>query len=104
MAAVKELLLERLNDLTKQELNDFTWFLQFTFFQQSIQHNVWKPLQNANCVDELTDVLVETCGQKCVEVTMTILMDMNRTDLVQRLSESSSGLKGEKKKTTVTQP
>ena len=94
MGAVKELLLETLYDLSYEEQKNFKWFLQFTFFQRSLQQIYWSRLQMRNMTESLADVMVQKCGQKSVEVIREVLMDMNRTDLVQRLSETSSGLKG----------
>ncbi|XP_073340772.1 uncharacterized protein [Pagrus major] len=93
MGAVKELLLETLSDLSYEEQKTFTLFLQFTFFQRSLPQIPWGRLQKEDMAESLVDVMVETCGQKSVEVTREVLMDMNRTDLVQRLSETSSGPK-----------
>ncbi|XP_073340776.1 uncharacterized protein [Pagrus major] len=92
MGAVKELLLETLYDLSYEEQKTFKWFLQFTFFQRSLPQSPWGRLQKGDMVESLVDVMVETCGQKSVEVTREVFMDMKRTDLVQRLSETSSGL------------
>lgn len=101
MAAVKELLLETLNDLSYKDLMKFKLLLQFTFFKRSLPNVLWEQLRTTDSADRLVDLMVE-CGQQSVEVTMEVFMDMNRTDLVQRLSETSSGLKGKMKKTTVT--
>ncbi|XP_073341132.1 uncharacterized protein [Pagrus major] len=91
--AVEELLLETLSDLSYEEQKSFTWFLQFTFFQRSLPQIPWSRLQDEDVAESLVDVMLETCGQKSVEVTREVLMDMNQTDLVQRLSETSSGPK-----------
>ncbi|XP_073340769.1 uncharacterized protein [Pagrus major] len=93
MGAVEELLLETLSDLSYEEQKTFKWFLQFTLFQRSLPQIPWIRLQKGNMVESLVNVMVETCGQKSVEVTREVLMDMSRTDLVQRLSETSSGPK-----------
>ncbi|XP_078027592.1 uncharacterized protein LOC117265830 isoform X4 [Epinephelus lanceolatus] len=101
--AVKELLLETLGDLSYEETEKFQWLLQFTFFQRSIELLSWGELSPAHIpgiqeektsmIHDVTDVMLERCGQQSVEVAMEVLMDMNRTDLVQRLSETSSGHK-----------
>ncbi|XP_078027620.1 uncharacterized protein LOC144464477 isoform X4 [Epinephelus lanceolatus] len=103
MRAVKELLLETLSDLSYEELEKFKWLLQFMFFQRSLKLIPGSELSFSNissrqqqwidCVNQLVDVMLERCGQQSVEVTKEVLMDMNRTDLVQRLSETSSGHK-----------
>ena len=97
MGAVKELLLETLTDLSYEEQKTLKWFLQFTFFQRSLPQIHWSRLPEEDMAEDMTeslvDVMVEKCGQTSVEVISEVLMDMNRTDLVQRLSETSSGLK-----------
>lgn len=98
ITAVKELLLETLNELSYEERKNFKWFLQFRFFQRSLPQI--SLLQTEDSADLLVDLMMEKCGQKSVELTKEVLMDMNKTDLVQRLSESSSGPKGQTKKTT----
>ncbi|XP_031169368.1 NACHT, LRR and PYD domains-containing protein 1 homolog [Sander lucioperca] len=44
--------------------------------------------------DEMVELMVEIYGHQSVEVTREVLMKMNRRDLVQRLSDISSGSKG----------
>ncbi|XP_049439410.1 uncharacterized protein LOC125893026 isoform X2 [Epinephelus fuscoguttatus] len=87
----KELLLETLSDLSNMELKKFKLLLQFTFFQRSLKLISWRELELTNSTDQLVDVMLERYGQQSVEVTKEVLMDMNRTDLVQRLPETSSG-------------
>ena len=94
MGVVKELLLETLNDLSYEEQKNFAWFLQFTFFQRSLPQIPWSRLLEEDMAELVVDVMVEKYSQKSVEVTREVLMDMNRADLVQRLSETSSGLEG----------
>ncbi|XP_030251031.1 uncharacterized protein LOC115568093 [Sparus aurata] len=93
MGAVKELLLETLSDLSYEEQNNFTWFLQLTFFQRSVPQIHWSRLPEEDMTESLVDAMVEKHGQKSLEMIREVLMDMNRTDLVQRLSETSSGIK-----------
>ncbi|XP_042346596.1 uncharacterized protein LOC121946190 isoform X2 [Plectropomus leopardus] len=92
MRAVKELLSETLRDLSDEEFTKFKWLLQLTFFQRSLEIISWKQLQCICEADRLVDLIVKICGQQSVEVTKDVFMDMKRTDLVQRLSETSSGL------------
>ncbi|KAM8734422.1 uncharacterized protein AB9X84_023225 isoform 2-T2 [Acanthopagrus schlegelii] len=96
MRAVKDLLLETLNDLSYEEQKNLKWFLQFTFFQRSLPQIHWSRLLEEDMAEDmaesLVDVMVEKYGQKSVEVTREVLMDMNRTDLVRSLSETSSEL------------
>ena len=99
MGAVKELLLETFNDLSYEERNDFKWFLQFTCFKRSLplilSETIWWGQADR------VKVMVETCGENSVEVIKQVFIDMNRTDLVQRLSETSSPHKGKIKTVTL---
>ncbi|XP_070823060.1 uncharacterized protein [Chaetodon trifascialis] len=93
MAAVRELLLETFMNLSLEEQQDFRWFLQFTLFQRNLLHISWEQPWQAGDVSQLAELMVEMCGQQSLEVTMELFMDMGRTDLVQRLSGTSSGPK-----------
>ncbi|KAM8734560.1 uncharacterized protein AB9X84_023336 [Acanthopagrus schlegelii] len=93
-AAVKKILLKTLDNFSHKERMKFKWLLQFTHFEKSLPQFSWRRVDWEDRTDRLVDQLVETCGQQSVEVTKEVLMDMNRTDLVKRLSEASSGLKG----------
>ncbi|XP_049439530.1 uncharacterized protein LOC125893087 isoform X2 [Epinephelus fuscoguttatus] len=93
MRAIKERLLETLSDLSDRELEKFKWLLQFTFFQRSLELISWREVQWTYNVNELVDVMVEKFGQQSVEVTVEVLMDMNRSDLMRKLSETISGHK-----------
>ncbi|XP_049439406.1 uncharacterized protein LOC125893024 isoform X2 [Epinephelus fuscoguttatus] len=93
MRAFKELLLETLSDLSNVELKKFKCLLQFTLFQRNIELISWRELHWIDSVNQLVDVILKRYGQQSVEVTKEVLMDMNRTDLVQRLPETSSGHK-----------
>ncbi|XP_063341099.1 uncharacterized protein LOC134635626 [Pelmatolapia mariae] len=88
MAAVTDLLLETLEDLSDQDLKLFRRLLQFTCFQKSLPQ-----IKLSNDRRETVNVMIDKCGHQSVEVIREVLTDMQRTDLVQRLSESSSGLK-----------
>nr|XP_024656504.1 uncharacterized protein LOC112432099 isoform X2 [Maylandia zebra] len=88
MAAVTDLLLETLEDLSDQDLKEFMLFLQFTCFQKSLPQ-IKLRTDRRGIVNDMIDKL----GHQSVEVIREVLTDMQRTDLVQRLSESSSGLK-----------
>ncbi|XP_076742268.1 uncharacterized protein LOC112431631 [Maylandia zebra] len=88
MAAVTDVLLETLEDLSDQDLNKFMWFLQFTCFQKSLPQ-----IKLNNDRRRIVNDMIDKLGHQSVEVIREVLTDMQRTDLVQRLSESSSGLK-----------
>ncbi|KAI4812097.1 hypothetical protein KUCAC02_014952 [Chaenocephalus aceratus] len=94
IAAMKEILLKTLKDLSDHELYRFQWFLQFTYFQKSIScifHGY--PYRTASAL-QLVDQMVETCGpqsveaidkkqiygQQSMEVTTEILTKMKEDD------------------------
>ncbi|KAJ4931345.1 hypothetical protein JOQ06_025642 [Pogonophryne albipinna] len=95
IAAVKPILLKTLKDLSDHELYRFPWYLQFTFFQKSISCIFHGYAYRTASASQLVDRMVETCGPQSVEVTREVLMDLNRTDLVERLSETILRLKEE---------
>ncbi|XP_059181749.1 uncharacterized protein LOC131960527 isoform X2 [Centropristis striata] len=90
-AAVKQFILETLKDLSNEELKKFKWLLQLTYFQKGLPHIQWRRLDWADSAGALVDLMVE--NQQLVEVTKEVFTDMNRPDLLERLSETSSGLK-----------
>ena len=90
--------MEILNDLIDMELEEFKNILQSTVSKKNlpnISRMLRRIIDRANIVNEM----VHTYGQQSVELTWEVLMDMNRTDPLQRLSKPSSGLKGKTKKT-----
>ncbi|KAK9514205.1 hypothetical protein VZT92_027688 [Zoarces viviparus] len=93
MITVKELLLETLNDLSSKELKKFRWLLLFNFLHWGLPQISWRRLHWADRTDDLVHVMMKIWNQQSVEVTKEVFMDMNRTDLVQRLSETRSGPK-----------
>ncbi|CAI5666130.1 unnamed protein product [Oreochromis niloticus] len=93
MATVTDLLLETLEDLSDQDLKEFMLFLQFTRFKMSLPRIHIDTYMYKNMTDDLVKQMVDKLGHQSVEVIREVLTDMQRTDLVQRLSESSSGLK-----------
>ena len=95
---MRELLLETLNDLSDQELKTLKWLLQFTYFKKGLPC-ICSRLDLADRT-EVVDLMVERCGQQSVEVIREVFMEMKRTDLVQRLSETSTEPRGEINKTT----
>ncbi|XP_049439412.1 uncharacterized protein LOC125893026 isoform X3 [Epinephelus fuscoguttatus] len=92
-AAVKQILLETLKDLSYEEREKFKWLLWFTQFQKGLPHISLSRLQWTDSADTLVDLMIQTCGQQSVEVTKEVFMDMNRTDLVNKLSVISSRIK-----------
>ncbi|XP_041798417.1 uncharacterized protein LOC121610402 isoform X2 [Chelmon rostratus] len=94
MAAVKKMLLKTVSGLSQKDFENFSWLLQFTCFQKSLPQVSWRQV-NWTKRTHIVDAMVQTCGQQSVEVTMEVFKDMNRTDLVQRLSQTSSQFKEE---------
>ena len=93
MESVIELLLETLKDLSVVELKKFKVSLlsQPEFHGHSLSIPL-KRLPIAH-VQDMVFFMVQLSGQSCVEKTEKILKTMKRTDLVQRLSDRSSGSK-----------
>ncbi|KAM3615307.1 uncharacterized protein V6R79_026399 [Siganus canaliculatus] len=92
---IRELLLKTFSDLSSKELKIFRWLLQFTCFHKNLPLIPWRELHNVGWyhgakIEHISNLLMETYGQQCVEVIMSVFMNMNRTDLVQRLSDTSS--------------
>eukprot|EP00064_Thunnus_orientalis_P023676 superscaffoldBa00009202_g23930 len=99
MTSVIELLLETLADLSKSEFENFKKVLR----SQSHLYNPyleipWRLPMKADVQDTVFFV-VPTFGQQSVEKTKDALIEMKRRDLVQRLSDSSSGPKSKTTKT-----
>ncbi|XP_043973296.1 uncharacterized protein LOC122831280 isoform X2 [Gambusia affinis] len=92
MTAVKDVLLETLDDLNEPEFNELKLLLQFTNFQRNIPLLSWNGLYSADRT-RMVDLLVDKCGKQSVEVIREVLLDLNRTDLVLRLPETSSSSK-----------
>ncbi|XP_030605462.1 uncharacterized protein LOC115794225 [Archocentrus centrarchus] len=89
LEAVRQILFETLKDLRFEDLNKFRLFLKFTCFKMGLP----QIQTHRNTAEELVNQMVDELGHQSVEVIMEVLTDLKRTDLVQRLSESSSGLK-----------
>ncbi|XP_067440108.1 NACHT, LRR and PYD domains-containing protein 1 homolog [Thunnus thynnus] len=89
MAAVKEMLLETLNDLSYQQLKKFKDVLQLTVSQKDLQDISLKLIDTENSADIL-NLMLQNYGQQSVDLTVRIFKKMNRSDLVQRLSNTSS--------------
>lgn len=92
MAAVKELLLETLDDLGEEELKTFKWFLQQAEILEDFPAIQRSRLEKADRLDTV-DMIVKTYNKQSVEVTKIVLTKINRNDLVQSLSNIGSGPK-----------
>lgn len=86
---VKEKLLATLEDLHYEEFGRFKFLLQQSKATMMLA-------QRVDVVElmELIELMVQTYGERSVEVTREILKEMRRSDLELRLSETSSGSKG----------
>jgi len=82
------------NNFSQRDFEKFRWLLQFTYFQRGIQQLPKFQLEQAEAPEGLAELLVETLGPQSVEVLREVLLDMNRTDLVKLLPETSSTPKG----------
>ncbi|XP_071375297.1 NACHT, LRR and PYD domains-containing protein 3-like [Centroberyx affinis] len=94
MVIVKELLLETLNDLGDEDFKSFRWFLQQGDILEGFPAIPKSQLEKADRLDTV-DQMVQTYSENTLEVTKKVLMKINRNDLVQSLSNNSSGPKGD---------
>jgi len=92
--ADKQILLETLKSLSETDLLKFKWLLELTCFQRGVPQIPHSKLMDRHSTAGIVNLMVEEIGQQCVEVTKEAFMDMNRSDLVQKLSETSSASKG----------
>ncbi|XP_054878867.1 uncharacterized protein LOC129353538 [Poeciliopsis prolifica] len=93
VAVMKDLLLEILTDLKDVEFCKFKWFLQLTQFQQVLPQIPWSNLQFSNRT-ELVSMMWSSCGDRCLALTQEVLMDLDRSDLVDKLPLDASSSKG----------
>ena len=91
--------MKTLKDLSDDERYRFQCLLPFTYFQKSISCTFHGYPNWTASASQLVDEMVETCGPQSLEVTREVLMDLDRSDLVERLSETILRLKGKRKKT-----
>ncbi|XP_078140892.1 NACHT, LRR and PYD domains-containing protein 3-like isoform X1 [Centroberyx gerrardi] len=94
MTTDKEKLLKTLEDLGDEELKKFQWFLQQDDILEGFPAIKKSRLENADRLDTV-DQMVQTYNQHSLEVTKKVLMKINRNDLEQSLSNSSSGPEGD---------
>ena len=94
MTPLQEKLFEALEDLSPLELLGFKQILQFTDITKGLPRLPEHRLEMAGRV-EIVKLMEEIYGQQCVELIRKVLKKMNRSDLVQRLSDISSGSEGE---------
>ncbi|XP_078147493.1 NLR family CARD domain-containing protein 3-like isoform X2 [Centroberyx gerrardi] len=92
MTTDKEKLLETLEDLRGKELKSFQWFLQQDDILEGFPAIKKCKVENADREDTV-DQMVQTYNKNILEVTKKVLKKINRNDLEQSLSNSSSGPK-----------
>ncbi|XP_071394816.1 NACHT, LRR and PYD domains-containing protein 3-like isoform X2 [Centroberyx affinis] len=92
MATDKERLLKTLEHLGDEDFKSFKWFLQQADILEGVPAIPKSRLEKADRQDTV-DQMVQTYSEKTLEVTNKVLMKIDRNDLVESLSNSSSGLK-----------
>ncbi|XP_074508912.1 uncharacterized protein LOC141778512 isoform X2 [Sebastes fasciatus] len=92
MTSLEGKLLETMEELRYGELKRFKQLLQGTEMKKGLPR-ISRQLMEMEDTDEIVELMMKTYGQQSVEVTMEVLMMMNRRDLVQKLSEIISGSK-----------
>lgn len=101
IASVVELLLETLADLSDWELESFEEVLSPQIYRSDVYRHfspiLWMQPETKDMQD-IVFLMVLNNGQTSVEKTKVVLKIMERTDLVQRLSNSSRGPKSKKSK------
>ncbi|XP_039475985.1 NACHT, LRR and PYD domains-containing protein 1 homolog isoform X2 [Oreochromis aureus] len=85
----REKLLGMLEDLTYEEFNNFKWFLQDSDAVVGLPRIPKSRLEKTSTCN-LVDLMLQTYTEKSVEVTKKVLKKINRNDLVQKVSDSSS--------------
>ncbi|XP_014880256.1 uncharacterized protein LOC106941677 isoform X3 [Poecilia latipinna] len=88
-----DLLLEILTDLKEAEFWKFKWFLQLTQLQQALPQVPWSALQFSNRT-QLVSMMWTTCGDRCLALAQEVLMDLDKSDLVEKLPLVTSSAKG----------
>lgn len=79
--------------LKQEELKEFKWHLQDSDIRAGLPCMPGSRLEKVDMLD-LVDLMLHTYEQQSVEVTKKVFKKMNRNDLVQKLSDTSSGSKG----------
>lgn len=92
MMAGTKLLLETLMDLGDEELKIFKWFLQQDEILKDFPAIPKSHLEKADRLDTV-DLIGQTYNKRSVEVITKVLTNINRNDLVQKLSNISQGPK-----------
>ncbi|XP_035528367.1 NACHT, LRR and PYD domains-containing protein 1 homolog [Morone saxatilis] len=93
MTSLFEKLLGTLEDLSSGDLEQFKHVAQYMKMKEVLPRIPRHQMEMADGRDEIVELMVKIYGQQCVEVTREVLKKLNRTDLVERLSDISSGSK-----------
>ena len=93
MVTSEELLLETLEMLGNEDFEAFRWFLMLPGIYSGFTPIPRYKLQKAERMETVT-LMVQTYSHHAVELAETVLGKMSMYDLVQKLSDRSSELKG----------
>ena len=93
ITCVKEELLNTLEDLSDEEFKKFKWFLQQREILVGFQAIPKNQLENADRLDTV-DKIIQTFSHQSVEVVKLVLKKTRRNDLVEKLSNISTGAQG----------
>ncbi|XP_039635396.1 uncharacterized protein LOC120545268 [Perca fluviatilis] len=88
--SVKGVLLKTLEDLSDEEFKKFKWFLQDPDILVGFQAIPKNQLENADRLDTV-DKIIQTFSHQSVEVVKKVLKQVDRNDLVEKLSSTSPG-------------
>ncbi|KAF1394518.1 hypothetical protein PFLUV_G00001150 [Perca fluviatilis] len=88
-----EVLLNALDELGEDEFQRFKWILKEERLKDS-STIPWSKLENAKTLDTVRLMIQTYTPPEAVELTNKVLKKINRNDLVQSSSASSSGTKG----------
>ncbi|XP_078140918.1 NACHT, LRR and PYD domains-containing protein 3-like [Centroberyx gerrardi] len=94
LSKTKRLLIKTLEDLGDEDFKNFKWELQQDDILEGFPAIPKSRLEKADRRGTV-DQMVQTYNKNTLEVTKKVLMRINRNDLVQSLSNNSSGLKGD---------
>ncbi|XP_013763579.1 uncharacterized protein LOC102192117 [Pundamilia nyererei] len=92
LAVVEQIILETLKDLSHKEIKKFRLLVLFTCSKIDL------PEMEKDTTDKVVHHMVDELGLQSLEVTRTVLRDMNKTDLAQRLLELTKRFKGQTKR------
>ncbi|MED6264338.1 hypothetical protein CHARACLAT_013770 [Characodon lateralis] len=93
VSALKQLLVRTITGLSDEELQEFKTLL-LSKSGGSLSQVLLRLIHKFDGA-EIVDVMIDQLGQQSLEVTRQILIDFKRTDLLQRLPESSSEHEGQ---------